>query len=280
MVRMLVGAQLRRLREERGITREQAGYEIRSSESKISRMELGRVSFRHRDVADLLTLYGIPQDDPERERLLTLVQEANTPGWWHRFGDLVQSWFQPYVGLESAASVIRTYEPQVIEGLLQTREYARGVIRALTHNAPPAEVERRVELRMARQQQVLQRDPPPTLWTVVDEAALRRPVGGVNVLRRQLVALVEATSQPNITIQIMPFDAGAHPALTGAFKILRFPEQDLPDVVYLEMLTSALYLDRRPDVETYAEAMERLCTVARAPDQTADFIEAILKELV
>jgi transcriptional regulator with XRE-family HTH domain len=276
---MLVGAALRRLREERGITREQAGYEIRSSESKISRMELGRVSFRPRDVADLLTLYGIPPDDHERERLLTLVQEANAPGWWHRFGDLVQSWFQPYVGLESAASIIRTFEPQVIPGLLQTREYAREVVTSQNRNASPAEVDQRVELRMARQQQVLHRDPPPTLWAVVDEAALRRPIGGIPVLRKQLAALVEAAGQPNVTLQVVPFDVGGHPALTGAFTILRFPEPDLSDVVYLELLTSALYQDRRHDVETYAEAMERLCTVARTPDDTVDFIEAILKEL-
>jgi len=279
LLRMVVGAQLRRLREDRGITREQAGYEIRSSESKISRMELGRVSFRPRDVADLLTLYGVDENDPERERVLGLVQEANAPGWWHQFGDLMPSWFQPYVGLESAASVIRTYESQVVPGLLQTRDYARAVVRAPMQRAAPVEVERHVDLRVARQQRVLHRNPPPTLWAVVDEAALRRPIGGVAVLRHQLAALVEATREPNIKIQIVPFDAGGHTALTGAFTILRFPEHDLSDVVYLEMLTSALYLERRHDVESYAEAMERLCLQAREPDQTADFIESILKEL-
>jgi transcriptional regulator with XRE-family HTH domain len=276
---MVVGAALRRLREERGITREQAGYEIRSSESKISRMELGRVSFRPRDVADLLTLYGVAEEDPERERLLGLVREANAPGWWHQYGDAVQSWFQPYVGLESAASVIRTYESQVVPGLLQTRDYARAVVRALTQRATPAEVERHVELRMARQQRVLHRDPPPTLWAVVDEAALRRPIGGVPVLRHQLATLVEAARGPNVKIQILPFDAGGHTALTGAFTILRFPEHDLSDVIYLELLTSALYLDRRQDVDSYAEAMERLCLQAREPDQSAEFLESLLKEL-
>jgi hypothetical protein len=279
MLRMLLGSALRRLREDRSITRERAGYEIRASESKISRMELGRVSFRPRDVADLLTLYGVADDDPERERLLSLMREANAPGWWHRFGDIMQSWFQPYVGLESAASVIRTYEPQLVPGLLQTREYARAVVRAMNHRSPSAEIERLVELRATRQQQVLHRDPAPTLWAVIDEAALRRPVGGVGVLRGQLLALIDAAQQPNVRIQVMPFDVGGHTGLTGAFTILRFPEQDLSDVIYLELLTSALYLDRPHDVEAYTQAMEQLCVEARRPAQTADFLEALLKEI-
>ncbi|MBX6749698.1 MAG: helix-turn-helix domain-containing protein [Micromonosporaceae bacterium] len=276
---MVVGAQLRRLREARGISREQAGYEIRSSESKISRMELGRVSFRLRDVADLLTLYGVAEDDPERERLLGLVREANAPGWWHQFGDLMPSWFQPYVGLESAASVIRTYECQAIPGLLQTRDYARAVVKALAPGATAAEVERRVELRATRQHQVLHRNPAPVLWAVIDEAALHRPIGGVAVLRDQLTALVEAAREPNIKIQLLPFEVGGHAGLTGSFTILRFPEQDLSDVIYVELLTSGLFLDRSHDVDTYAEAMERLCLQAREPDQTAGIIESILKEL-
>ena len=279
LLRMVVGAQLRRLREARGISREQAGYEIRSSESKISRMELGRVSFRLRDVADLLTLYGVAEDDPERERLLGLVREANAPGWWHQFGDLMPSWFQPYVGLESAASVIRTYECQAIPGLLQTRDYARAVVKSLAPGATAAEVERRVELRATRQRQVLHRDPAPVLWAVIDEAALHRPIGGVSVLREQLTALVEAAQEPNIKIQLLPFEVGGHAGLTGSFTILRFPEQDLSDVIYVELLTSGLFLDRSHDVDTYAEAMERLCLQAREPDQTASIIESILKEL-
>lgn len=279
LLRMVVGAQLRRLREAKGITREQAGYEIRSSESKISRMELGRVSFRLRDVADLLTLYGVAEDDPERERLLGLVREANAPGWWHQFGDLMPSWFQPYVGLESAASVIRTYECQAIPGLLQTRDYARAAIKSLAPGASAAEVERRVDLRATRQRQVLHREPAPTLWAVIDEAALHRPIGGVQVLRDQLTALIEATRQPNIKIQLLPFEVGGHAGLTGSFTILRFPEQDLSDVIYVELLTSGLFLDRGHDVDTYAEAMERLCLQAREPEQTAGIIESILKEL-
>ena len=177
VLRMLLGAHLRRLREARGVTREDAGWEIRSSESKISRMELGRVGFKERDVADLLTLYGL--DDPEeRDRLLALARDANTPGWWHRYGDVLPGWFQSYLGLEAAASLIRTYEVQFVPGLLQTREYARAVVLLGHGRAPAEEVERRVDLRMARQE-LLTRADPPQLWAVVDEAALRRPIGGV-----------------------------------------------------------------------------------------------------
>jgi hypothetical protein len=277
MLRMLVGVQLRRLREFRGLSREQAGYEIRASESKISRMELGRVSFRTRDVADLLTLYGIAPDDPERDRLMALVRQANTPGWWHQYGDVLAQWFQPYVGLETAASLIRTYEVQVVPGLLQTADYARAVFH-LGHQVTGPDIERRVDLRMARQR-LLRGDSSPTLWAVIDEAALRRPIGGTRVLRAQLEALVEATRRPNIRIQILPFQAGGHAAMGGAFTILRFPEEDLTDMVYIELLTSALYLDRQPDIDAYGEAMEHLCINARQPDQSVDVIEAILKDL-
>jgi hypothetical protein len=278
MLRMLLGSALRRLREDRSITRERAGYEIRASESKISRMELGRVSFRPRDVADLLTLYGIADDDPERERLLSLMREANAPGWWHQFGDVMPSWLQPYVDLEGAASRIRTYEVQFVPGLLQTREYARAVVKLAHGHAPAAEIERRVDLRLTRQQ-VLRRAEPPQLWAVIDESVLRRPVGGSQVLMAQVESLIEATRQPNISLQIMPFQAVGHAGAGGAFTILRFPEDGLSDVVYVELLTSALYLERANDVEAYAQAMELLCVEARPPAQTADFLEALLKEI-
>jgi hypothetical protein len=279
MLRRLVGAELRRLREASGITRDAAGYAIRSSESKISRMELGRVSFKLRDVADLLAMYGLPERDPERERVLALAKQANAPAWWREYGDLVQSWFDNYIGLESSASMIRTYEAQVIPGLLQTLDYARAVVETAIPNAPTHQVERRIELRHTRQELVLHREEPPTLWAVVDEAALRRPIGGNAVLRAQLEALVEATEAPNIKIQIMPLRKGVHPALTGAFTILRFPEDDLTDVIYLELVTRALYLDRPDEVDAYTETMERLCVDAYQPSQTADLLLTMLKEL-
>jgi hypothetical protein len=277
VLRMLLGAHLRRLREAQGVTREDAGWEIRSSESKISRMELGRVGFKERDVADLLTLYGV--DDPEeRTRLLALARDANNPGWWHRFGDVLPSWFHSYLGLEAAAALIRTYEVQFVPGLLQTAEYARAVVLLGHGRAKEDEIERRVELRLQRQQ-ILTRADAPKLWMVVDEAALRRPIGGHDIMRAQLDALLEInTALPNVRLQVIPFNAGGHAAAGGAFTILRFPDDDLPDVVYIEQLTSALYLDKRDDVDLYAEAMERLCVEARPPTETAKILEDIRKE--
>ncbi|MGS2618212.1 helix-turn-helix domain-containing protein [Micromonospora sp. LZ34] len=277
VLRMLLGAQLRRLREASGVTREGAGWEIRASESKISRMELGRVGFKERDVADLLTLYGVTAPE-EREPLLKLARDANSPGWWHRYGDVLPSWFQSYLGLEAAAALIRTYEVQFVPGLLQTPAYARAVVLLGHGRADAAEIDRRVALRMQRQQ-LLRHPDPPQLWAVVDEAALRRPIGGPQVMRDQLTALIEATASPNIRLQVVPFAAGGHAAAGGAFSILRFGDQDLPDIVYIEQLTSALYLDKRDDLEYYAVAMERLCVEAEPPERTAEILARIRDEL-
>src|SRR5690606_22910693 len=215
-LRILLGSQLRRLREAKGISREEAGHLIRGSESKISRMELGRVGFKERDVADLLTLYGV-EDEEARASVMELVAKANEPGWWHRFNDLLPSWFQAYVGLEEAASRIRTYEVQFIPGLLQTKEYARAVITAGAAGISAHEIARRVDLRMERQR-VLDKDRDgPFFWAVIDEAALRRPIGGVDVMRAQIEHLLELMRRPNITIQVIPFDYGGHSAEGGAF---------------------------------------------------------------
>ncbi|MTK02246.1 helix-turn-helix domain-containing protein [Micromonospora sp. CP22] len=277
VLRMLLGAQLRRLRESRGVTRESAGWEIRSSESKISRMELGRVGFKERDVADLLTLYGVTAEQ-ERSALLKLARDANNPGWWHRYGDVLPSWFQSYLGLEAAAALIRSYEVQFVPGLLQTREYARAVVLLGHSTAGPEEIDRRVDLRM-RRQELLTRPRPPRLWAVVDEAALRRPIGGPEVMRGQLEALLKATRTPNVRLQVIPFAAGGHAAAGGAFTILRFGDQDLPDIVYIEQLTSAIYLDKREDLDFYAVAMERLCVEAEPPERTPEILEQILADL-
>lgn len=277
VLRMLLGAQLRRLRESQGVSREAAGWHIRASESKISRMELGRVGFKERDVTDLLTLYGVT-DSRERTALLGLARQANTPGWWHRYGDILPSWFQSYLGLEAAAKMIRSYEVQFVPGLLQTRDYARAVVLLGHGRAPADEVERRVELRMERQD-LLRRPQPPNLWAVIDEAVLRRPIGGPAVMRDQINALIEATKLPNVRLQVVPFDAGGHAAAGGAFTILRFADQDLPDIIYIEQLTSAIYLDKREDVDHYAAAMERLCVEADPPARTQDLLHQILRDL-
>ena len=275
-LRILLGSQLRKLREAKNVTREEAGHIIRGSESKISRMELGRVGFKERDVADLLTLYGVV-DEEARAAVLDLVATANEPGWWHRFNDVLPTWFQAYVGLEEAATRIRTYEVQFVPGLLQTKEYARAVVTAGTAGIGAEEIARRVDLRLERQK-IFDRPDGPVFWAVIDEAALRRPIGGVDVMRAQIEHLIDLMRQPNITIQIMPFSYGGHSAEGGAFSILRFADTDLPDVVYVEQLASALYLDKREDVDRYTEVMERLCAVSTTPDETIELLRTIADE--
>jgi transcriptional regulator with XRE-family HTH domain len=275
--RILLGTQLRRLREARGITREDAGYRIRASESKISRMELGRVGFKERDVTDLLAMYGV-DDVVERDALVTLAREANAAGWWHQYADVLPDWFQTFVGLEEAASVLRVYEVQFVPGLLQTAGYARAIMARGWPNAPEDEIKRRVNMRITRQE-LLRKQGGPRFWAVVDEAALRRPVGSPEVFRSQLEHLVEATQDSRITLQVTPFRSGAHTAEAGAFTIMRFPDADLPDVVYLEQLTSALYLDKREDVERYSEVMERLSVESEPPERTADLLRDMLGDL-
>jgi transcriptional regulator with XRE-family HTH domain len=276
--RLQLGARLRALRLAKNIGREQAGYAIRASESKISRMELGRVGFKERDVTDLLILYGV--DDPEEhERLKLLTKEANTPSWWHQYGDVLDSWFQNYLDLEQAAELIRTYEVQFVPGLLQTDAYARAVIRLGHDAASKDEIDRRARLRMARKQ-LLEREDGPRLWAVIDEAVLRRPIGGYAVLREQIESLRDSVSRTDqVRVQVMPFDSGGHAAAGGAFSILRFPHEELPDVVYIEHLTSGLYLDKREDVDQYAAAISRLFIDAESPGRTPYILDQILGEM-
>jgi transcriptional regulator with XRE-family HTH domain len=277
VLRILLGTQLRRLREAAGITPEEAGYEIRASRSKISRVEHGRVSFKERDVADLLSLYGV-SDTREREHLLTLAQHANSRGWWARYDDVMPDWFATYVGLEQATSLIRTYELQFVPGLLQTEQYARAVT-LLGHRAAPAdEIERRVSLRLKRQQ-ILTVNDPPKVWAVIDESALRRPLGGRDAMRAQLRHLMGLAELPHVTIQVVPFSRGGHSAAGGSFSILRFAEPDLPDVVYIEQLTGALYLDKAEEVDRYREVMNSLSAEADTPDDSERELRKIIKAI-
>jgi transcriptional regulator with XRE-family HTH domain len=271
----LVGAQLRRLREAQGVTRADAGYRIRASESKISRLELGRVGFKDRDINDLLELYGV-EDAAQREALVALAREANSPGWWHSYDDVLPNWFQTYVGLEEAASLIRQYEIQFLPGLLQTEAYARAVFTAGSPKAPIADIDRQVHLRVTRQQILHRSTAPPTFWAVIDEAALRRPIGGRKVMREQVEHVLELMTQPNVTLQVVPFRNGVHGGEGGAFSILRFPEAELPDIVYVEQLVSAYYLDKREYVERYALAMDRLTTESLDAEATQDMLRSLL----
>ncbi|NGN64131.1 helix-turn-helix domain-containing protein [Streptomyces sp. A7024] len=275
--RILLGSQLRRLREERGITRDAAGYAIRASESKISRMELGRVSFKTRDVEDLLTLYGVT-DEREREALVGLVRQANVAGWWHSYSDVLPGWFPTYVGLESAATAIDAYEVQFVHGLLQTEEYAHAVITAGQPDAPRAELERRVGVRLERQKRLVAED-APEFKVVLDEASIARPYGGREVMRRQLRHLIDLSHMPNVTVQLVPFSYGGHAAESGAFTVLGFSESDLPDVAYVEHLTSALYLDKPEDVGKYRAAIGRLQRVAQNPEETRQLLAGIAQQL-
>lgn len=273
-LRIVLGAQLRRLREERGVSREQAANAIRATHSKISRLERGRSPARDQDIADLLTLYHVTDPD-ERARFLDLARRARSAGWWHSFRDVMPDWLEPYVGLEETATMIRSYDLQFVNGLLQTPDYARAVM--MLRHAPESELERRVALRM-RRQQILTRTDPPTLWVVLDEAAVRRPYGGRQVMRGQLEHLLEISALPNVTVQILPFTTGGHAAAGGPFTLLRFSEPDLPDIVYLEALNSGFYLDKRDDVEDYASTMNRLCVDAEAPQATTGILRGILAD--
>jgi transcriptional regulator with XRE-family HTH domain len=273
VLRIILGGQLRRLREANGITREAAGEVIRSSASKISRLELGRVGIKRRDLADLLTLYGVTGEQ-ERADVLTLAREAAKPGWWHQYGEILPGWFEFYIGLEAAASRIRCYEVQFVPGLLQTRDYARAVITAGHRGAPEAEIERRVSLRMKRQQ-LLAKPGGVKLWAVVDETALRRRIGGPGVMEAQLDQLIELAAHPAVTLHVVPLRSGYHAAAAGAFSILRFAADELPDVVYVEQLTSALYLDKRRDVDHYSAVMDQLCMQAEGRDGTAELLSQL-----
>ncbi|MBF6435030.1 helix-turn-helix domain-containing protein [Nocardia cyriacigeorgica] len=274
VLRIALGGQLRKLREGKGITREAAGDAIRGSHAKISRLELGRTGFKERDIRDLLTLYGV-HDPEERESFLELARKANEPGWWHRYSDLLPSWFGTYLGLEQAATKIRTYEAHLVPGLLQTPEYTRAVV---TLGYEDADTDRRVAVRQ-RRQEILHRSDPPFVWAVIDEAALHRPVGGADVHRAQMHHLIELAQLPNVTIQVVPYSAGEHAAAGSSFSILRFAEPELPDIVYLEHLTSALYLDRREDLALYLSVMDRLSVQAARPERSIEIISDYAKGL-
>jgi transcriptional regulator with XRE-family HTH domain len=274
--RRRLALELRRLREAAKLTCEEVAEHLECSASKISRVETGRVSVSPRDVRDMLELYGVPAD--QRESLVQLARDSRQKGWWHAYSDTMQPQMATYIGLESAASEIRIYEVSLIPGLLQTEDYARAVIRAGMVNSPAEDIDRRVSLLMARQPAVV-RDDPPKVWAVLDEAALRRRVGGSGLMRLQLEHLLAQAALPNVAVQVIPFAGGAHPAMGRPFIILVFPERVDTDVVYLEDLTSALYLEDVAEVDRYNVFFNHLRATALSFDDSAALITSVLKEM-
>jgi transcriptional regulator with XRE-family HTH domain len=274
MLRILLGAQLRRLREAKRITLEEAGDVIRASHSKMSRLETGRVAFKDRDIVDLFIYYGVT-DQAQIQALRGIATRANSRGWWHDYSDILPSWFEEYISLEEVAVQVSGYEVQFVPGLLQTEEYARAV--TLLAYSNPKEISRRVSLRMARQAR-LSGPEPVRLGIVVDEAALSRPIGGRSVMRAQLRHLIEMSQRPNVTIQILPFKVGGHAAAGGPFSVLHFAESDLSDIVFLEQLSTAQYLEKPDMVDKYLAVMERLRLEAAPPADSIRRLQAILSD--
>jgi transcriptional regulator with XRE-family HTH domain len=265
---MVLGLRLRDLRESAGCSFAEAAAALSVNTTTVRRMEKAEVGLKPPYVEKLLKTYGIP--DAEISSFLSLVEEANRPGWWHSFRDVLPSWFSLYVSLEGEASLIRAYEPHCVPGLLQTEDYARALLRTGFPNASSEELERRVALRIERQE-MLRRPDASRLWAVLEEQVLRRHVGEPGVMRRQLDRLVELTAMPHVTVQIMQCTAGPHPAMFGPFQLFRFDIPELPDIVYTEGLTGAVYHDERPDTATFLEALDRMGAQA-APASRTEFL--------
>ncbi|MFA3841700.1 helix-turn-helix domain-containing protein [Streptomyces aureus] len=277
---VVLGRRLQDLRERAGLKREEAAKILRVAPATVRRMEMAEVGLKIPYLQLLLKSYGVT--DEEADAFVMLAEEANKPGWWQRFHDILPGWFSMYVSLEGAASLIRSYEPHFVPGLLQTEDYARGVLRSGAVGRALAEdpdvVERHVALRMQRQE-LITREDAPRLWTVMDETALRRPVGGPDVMRGQIDRLLEATELANVTLQIAEFAAGPHPGTYGPFVLFRFAMSELPDMVYSEYLTGAVYLDARPEVATHLEVMDRMAAHAATAHRTKDILRDLRKEL-
>jgi transcriptional regulator with XRE-family HTH domain len=274
---MVLGMRLRDLRERAGVGYDEAAKALHVNQTTVRRMEKAEVGLKLPYVEKLLQTYGVQRS--EIDDFLALAEEANKPGWWYPYRDVLPDWFSLYVSLEGAASRIRAYEPHFIPGLLQTEDYARALLRLGFPHATNVELDRRVELRMQRQELLTRPDSPPHLWVVVDETALRIHVGGPDVMRAQIEHLIEAIQMPNVTLQVVPFTAGPHPGMGGPFQLFRFAIPELPDIVYTEGLTGAGYLDERSEVTVYLEALDRMGAQATPVRRTEALLREICKEL-
>ncbi|WP_431949063.1 helix-turn-helix domain-containing protein [Actinacidiphila sp. bgisy167] len=276
VLRVILGKRLHDLREKAGYSYEQAARELDVTHATVRRMEKAEVGLRIPYVEKLLALYGV--DAAEAATFVDLARQGNRPGWWHRYRDVLPSWFSAFVSLEGEAAIIRAYEPHYVPGLLQTEDYARTVLKAGRPGACEEEIERLVALRRERQSRI-DRPDAPLLWVVMDETVLRRPIGSPDVMRAQLDRLAEACEMPQVRLQIMPFDAGPHPAMYGPFHIFRFQIRELPDVVFTESLVGAAYLDDVDDVSAFLEALDRMCAQAAPAHSTAAILDGIRKEI-
>nr|WP_202539550.1 helix-turn-helix transcriptional regulator [Streptomyces sp. SID8379] len=272
--RRRLGQELRRLRELKGMTAEEVAERLLVSQSKISRLENGRRSISQRDVRDLCGVYEV-EDHRIVDSLMQMAKDSRQQGWWHSFGDIPYS---VYIGLETDAASLRVYDPQVVPGLLQTRGYAEALINGALPETTQSDIDKRVQVRMRRQERIQAADQPLRLWTVLDEAALKRTVGGKNVMREQLEHLVEQSQLPHVTVQVIPFEMGAHPGLNGQYAILEFPDAADSSVVYIEGVTSDLYLEKANDVQKYSVMYEHLRAQALNVEQSRQFISEIAKE--
>jgi transcriptional regulator with XRE-family HTH domain len=279
VLRMILGRQLQALREKAQMSYEQAAAVIYTSAATVRRMEKAEGALKPLNVKSLLIAYGIT-DPAEIDQFLALARDASRPGWWHSYDDVLPTWFRTLIGLEEAATLIRGYDPQWIPGLLQTPDYARASVATGFPDATAEEVGRRVDLRLARQH-ILTRPDPPRLWLVIDEAALRRAPAstGPDVMRAQLDKLTDAASKPNVTLQLLPFTAGFHPAMYGPFRIFRFDSQDQPDIVYGESMTTAFYLDKPDETALYTQALDRASAQATPAAHAAKVLRQIRKEM-
>ncbi|WP_208614714.1 helix-turn-helix domain-containing protein [Streptomyces regalis] len=264
---VVLGKRLQELREAAGLSRDEAARVLRVASATVRRMETAEVALKIPYVQVLLETYGVPE--PDAAAFVTLAEEANLPGWWQRFHDVLPDWFSLYVSLEGAARIIRCYEPHFVPGLLQTQEYAHAVMEAGTiGQTGPETIERHVALRMERQR-LLERPDPPHLWVIMDETVLRRPVSvRGEVMRDQLDKLLEFAERDRVTLQIAEFASGPHPGTYAPFTLFRFAEPELPDMVYTEYLTGALYLDSRKEVAAHLEVLDHMSTAAASAERT------------
>ncbi len=272
--RRRLGQELRRLREQKGMTAEEVAERLLVSQSKISRLENGRRSISQRDVRDLCGVYEV-EDQRVVDSLMQMAKDSRQQGWWHAFGDIPYS---VYIGLETDAESLRTYEPQIITGLLQTRAYAEALIQGALPETSVADIEKRVQVRIRRQERISAENNPLRLWVVLDEASLRRVVGSKQMMREQLEHVAEMSQLPHITVQVLPFDVGAHPGINGQYSILEFADAADSSVVYIEGVTSDLYLEKAPDVQKYTVMYEHLRAQALNVDQSRQRIEDVAKE--